>query len=168
MPRERLSCDKCAWQESHIRRSLRARTTCHEVDVSRGERCRTAPICALAAYWNARLLHYVFVSRKVTGVAMVRTNFKFAQLRDRRRRATPIRRYAWKPRSAPASRVASRQFNSAFASGEFESSRHVSPTWILWRSFGLASDIIVLTLASPFFAVWWSWRMMRRLFGAGH
>jgi hypothetical protein len=108
--------------------------------------------------------------RKVTGVTMVRTNFKFAQLRDRRRHATPIRRYAWKPRSASpsASHVASRQLNSAFASGEFQSSRHMSPAWILWRSFGLASDIVVLTLASPFFAVWWSWRMIRRLFGAGH
>lgn len=104
---------------------------------------------------------------KISGISMGRTNLKSAYIaRDHRRRAGSIRRIAWKQRSAPAPRTSTRQFSSTFASGEFELARPLSSAWIVWRSFGLACDIIVLTLASPFLAIWWAWRTARRLFGA--
>ena len=104
-------------------------------------------------------------ARKISGVTMGRTNLKFAHTRDHRHHAMPMRRLHWKPRSASAPRAPSQQFNSAFASGEFAPSPRDGSAWILWRSVGLASDLVVLIVASPFLAVWGGWRMVRRLFG---
>jgi len=107
-------------------------------------------------------------ARKISGVTMGRTNLKFAHTRDHRHHAMPMRRLHWKPRSASAPRAPSQQFNSAFASGEFAPSPRDGSAWILWRSVGLASDLVVLIVASPFLAAWGGWRMVRRLFGGAH
>jgi hypothetical protein len=131
------------------------------------ERAIGTPVtCVLAARGNTQFLTAFFCrARKISGVTMGRTNLKFAHTRDHRRHAVPTRRLHWKPRSASAPRAPSRQFNSAFASGEFAPSPRDGSAWILWRSVGLASDLVVLIVASPFLAVWGGWRMVRRLFG---
>ena len=41
----------------------------------------------------------------------------------------------------------------------------IFPVTVLKRTLTLTSDAIVLTLASPFFAVWWAYRMVKRLNG---
>lgn len=41
----------------------------------------------------------------------------------------------------------------------------IFPLAVLKRTVTLASDAVVLTLASPFFAVWWTYKMVKRLSG---
>ena len=41
----------------------------------------------------------------------------------------------------------------------------IFPATVLKRTLTLASDAVVLTLASPFFAVWWTYKMVKRLSG---
>ena len=146
-----VACDA----KSISRKPVPRRGACYRTPVDMRS-CRTrehsAPNCVFCQ------------ARKISGVTMGRTNLKFAHTRDHRCHAVPTRRLPWKPRSASAPRAPSQQFNSAFASGEFAPSPRDGSAWILWRSVGLASDLVVLIVASPFLAVWGGWRMVRRLF----
>ena len=41
--------------------------------------------------------------------------------------------------------------------------RFIFPANVLKRTLTLSSDAIVLTLASPFFAVWWAFTLVKRM-----
>jgi hypothetical protein len=104
---------------------------------------------------------------------MGRTNLKTARFDDLRG-ATRKRRLAWKPRSVLS--ASKRHLRDAFGSGEVREGavrqnevegEHGPPPLSklargVRRSLGLTSDITLLIIASPFFALWFLYRILRQ------
>jgi hypothetical protein len=102
-----------------------------------------------------------------TGRNMSQPNLKSATYANSHRRVGARRRVAWKPLAAsnlanPHS--ASRPANTSpvTLASEYESRPRSELARGVRRRLGLASDITLLTIASPIFAVWWLYRASRK------
>jgi hypothetical protein len=97
---------------------------------------------------------------------MGRTSLKRASATGRRLGLSLMRRRPWKPNdvniTAESSSTAKRPRAASFVAGEFELERR-GFAQMCRRCPGLVSDIFLLILASPFFAVWWGFRLARRV-----
>jgi hypothetical protein len=97
---------------------------------------------------------------------MGRTSLKHTSATGRRLGLSLMRRRPWKPNNVnitgEGSSIATRPRTASFVAGEFEKDRH-GFAQMCRRGPGLVSDIFLLILASPFFAVWWGFRLARRV-----
>jgi hypothetical protein len=96
---------------------------------------------------------------------MGRTNLKHVSETGRHLGLSLMRRRPWKPNdvniTAEGSSTAKRPRPASSVAGEFENERH-GFAQLCRRCPGLVADIFLLILASPFFAVWWGFRLARR------
>jgi hypothetical protein len=103
-----------------------------------------------------------------------------AQLENRARRIRYFRRRAWVPRRVRASWTPAPEVlapealapevlapevlvSHEYIPGEYDEPPRSAVVAGIRRGIGLASDIIILILASPFFAVWFLYRSVLRL-----
>ena len=97
--------------------------------------------------------------------AMGRTSLKHTAT-GRRLGLSLTRRRPWKPNNVnitgEGSSTGKRRRTASLIVGEFENERQ-GFAQMCRRCPGLVSDIFLLILASPFFAVWWGFRLARRV-----
>lgn len=87
---------------------------------------------------------------------------------NRQRRIEDFRRRAWAPRyvrrlSPPGDLNARSYIPGEFIPGEFVEPPEPTKLNALRRGIGLTSDLTLLTLLSPFFAIWFLYRGVLRL-----
>ncbi len=90
------------------------------------------------------------------------------QVFSRPRRIEHFRRRAWLAPSARISRPTDTSVNSAsvaqnYIPGEFDEAPRFGFFASVKRGIGLSSDITLLVLLSPFFAIWFAYRVALRL-----
>ena len=93
---------------------------------------------------------------------MSRTRLQSRHLADTRDRTTKMRRRASKPLSTLCT-VALVQAGPAELEGEYGPTPRTMRFRTGRRRLGLASDIFLLTIASPFFIIWWVYRAVRQI-----
>jgi hypothetical protein len=88
-----------------------------------------------------------------------------AQFETRTRKIARFRRRAWAPRRVhtAAPRMPEVAITHEYIRGEYEEPPKSKVLAAARRGIGLMSDLIVLTIASPFFAVWFLYRGILRL-----
>lgn len=114
--------------------------------------------------WGHKTQTHV-ASRLTRPGAMNRTGLKRASATGHRLSLSIMRRRTWKPRkassTAKASMTVTPKRKAPLVAGEFEAARQGFAQKFR-RCPGLASDILLLILASPIFAAWWGFRLARR------
>ncbi|CAA2139929.1 hypothetical protein HYPP_01693 [Hyphomicrobium sp. ghe19] len=79
------------------------------------------------------------------------------------RRINDFRRRAWVQRRASGQNVEPPRPTGEYIPGEFPEPPKSKAWALLRRGVGLASDLVVLILAAPFFAGWFLYRLVRRV-----
>lgn len=78
------------------------------------------------------------------------------------RRIDHFRRRAWVQRRASRQNIEPLQPTREHIPGEFPEPPKSKAWALLRRGIGLASDLVILILAAPFFAVWFLYRLVMR------
>jgi hypothetical protein len=102
---------------------------------------------------------------RVQGRAMRQSKLVVQQTFNRPLRVADLRRKNWAPRRLRRTQPldTSEMLSREYIPGEFDEPARYPAVSVLRRSVGLASDMTLLLLLSPFFAVWGLYRLGVRL-----